>query len=287
MRRAPRRAHWRGRGSHSPTYCNKRILKIYEGSRGDQHRNSLILNFTTLLTWDATASTKLHTFTHPRTCLHRRPARLMRRASARDPLRHSRRRATGLRVRPASFLRSRRRCHGAVCVRPLRFAWQARPQSTPRARHPKRPPHRRSPPPRWRVARAVGKRKAHLFVLKTSILSALLGRELKHVPRLVFAAGYAHRHSTRQRRHINPRVRQRRVPHAARGACVQRQRVRHALVAPLAQQPPLRLIGDVHAALHGRSAPTAALRCDRNGSAQPGLARPSSEPPAVMAATKV
>ena len=32
---------------------------------------------------------------------------------------------------------------------------------------------------------------------------------------------------------------------------------------------------------HGRSAPTAALRCDRNGSAQPGLARPSSEPPAV------
>ena len=38
---------------------------------------------------------------------------------------------------------------------------------------------------------------------------------------------------------------------------------------------------------HGRSAPTAALRCDRNGSAQPGLARPSSEPPAVMAATKV
>ena len=99
------------------------------------------------------------------------------------------------------------------------------------------------------VARAVGKRKAHLFVLKTSILSALLGRELKHVPRLVFAAGYAHRHSTRQRRHINPRVRQRRVPHAARGACVQRQRVRHALVAPLAQQPPLRLVGDVHAAL--------------------------------------
>ena len=37
---------------------------------------------------------------------------------------------------------------------------------------------------------------------------------------------------------------------------------------------------------HGRSAPTAALRCDRNGSAQPGLARPSSEPPAVMGSNK-
>ena len=31
---------------------------------------------------------------------------------------------------------------------------------------------------------------------------------------------------------------------------------------------------------------TAALRCDRNGSAQPGLARPSSEPPAVMGSNK-
>ena len=33
---------------------------------------------------------------------------------------------------------------------------------------------------------------------------------------------------------------------------MQRQRVRHALVAPLAQQPPLRLVGDVHAALQQR-----------------------------------
>ena len=40
------------------------------------------------------------------------------------------------------------------------------------------------------------------------------------------------------------------------------------------------------AVLHRPQYTTAALRCDRNGSAQPGLARPSSEPPAVMAATK-
>ena len=37
---------------------------------------------------------------------------------------------------------------------------------------------------------------------------------------------------------------------------------------------------------HGHSAPTAALHCDRSGSAQPGLARPSSEPPAVMGSNK-
>ena len=37
---------------------------------------------------------------------------------------------------------------------------------------------------------------------------------------------------------------------------------------------------------HGHSAPTAALHCDRRGSAQPGLARPSSEPPAVMGSNK-
>ena len=37
---------------------------------------------------------------------------------------------------------------------------------------------------------------------------------------------------------------------------------------------------------HGHSAPTAALHCDRSGSAQPGLARPSSEPPPVMGSNK-
>ena len=37
---------------------------------------------------------------------------------------------------------------------------------------------------------------------------------------------------------------------------------------------------------HGHSAPTAALHCDRRGSAQPGLARPSSELPAVMGSNK-
>ena len=37
---------------------------------------------------------------------------------------------------------------------------------------------------------------------------------------------------------------------------------------------------------HGHSAPTAALHCDRRGSAQPGLARPGSEPPAVMGSNK-
>ena len=39
-------------------------------------------------------------------------------------------------------------------------------------------------------------------------------------------------------------------------------------------------------AYDGHSAPTAALHCDRSGSAQPGLARPSSEPPAVMGSNK-
>ena len=51
---------------------------------------------------------------------------------------------------------------------------------------------------------------------------------------------------------------------------------------------PLRQSGRAHTApyAHGHSAPTAALHCDRRGSAQPGLARPSSEPPAVMGSNK-